>query len=84
MLYRFAAAHTEGQGDSGWEGQDDQDECAMFPNKICSHICINTPGSFRCECHEGFVLDQDGRTCRTQGEEKMNIILHIYLFLVQV
>lgn len=45
----------------------DLDECAIFPGQLCAHTCINTPGSYRCECNEGFSLEQDGRTCRQNG-----------------
>lgn len=37
----------------------DIDECANSPD-ICGHIgqvCINTPGSYRCECVDGFYAD---------------------------
>lgn len=39
----------------------DIDECISSP---CQNgRCINTPGSFRCECHPGFNLGPDGRSC---------------------
>ena len=37
------------------ECQSDQD--------VCSQICANTEGSFRCGCMDGFVLDRNGFTC---------------------
>uniref|UniRef100_A0A8W7JRU8 EGF-like domain-containing protein n=1 Tax=Anopheles albimanus TaxID=7167 RepID=A0A8W7JRU8_ANOAL len=35
---------------------EDVDECSMHGTKVCHHNshCINTIGSFRCECKEGF------------------------------
>lgn len=39
------------------------DECAKFPGQLCDHICLNTPGSYRCACHDGFFLKSDERTC---------------------
>ena len=30
-------------------------------------MCTNTEGSFVCSCEEGFLLDEDGKTC--SGEE---------------
>ncbi|XP_051879398.1 matrilin-2-like [Pristis pectinata] len=30
----------------------------------CEQICINTPGSFICKCKEGFILNNDQKTCR--------------------
>ncbi|XP_067136118.1 fibrillin-2-like isoform X2 [Centruroides vittatus] len=44
------------------DGQD-IDECASFPNQLCAHICINTHGSYRCECNPGFVLHSNGKSC---------------------
>uniref|UniRef100_A0A8B9J4X9 Collagen and calcium binding EGF domains 1 n=1 Tax=Astyanax mexicanus TaxID=7994 RepID=A0A8B9J4X9_ASTMX len=41
----------------------DIDECGSKNETVCSQICINTPGSYRCECEKGFYLEQDGRTC---------------------
>nr|CAD7439562.1 unnamed protein product [Timema bartmani] len=39
----------------------DIDECTSNP---CQHgRCINSLGSFRCECLPGFTLGQDGRSC---------------------
>ena len=25
--------------------------------------CVNTPGSYRCTCYDGAVLENDGHTC---------------------
>ncbi|XP_015132983.2 collagen and calcium-binding EGF domain-containing protein 1 isoform X2 [Gallus gallus] len=46
----------------------DIDECAASNGTLCSHICINTVGSYRCECHEGYTRGEDGRTC-TKGDK---------------
>uniref|UniRef100_A0A8C6RAX4 Fibulin-2 n=1 Tax=Nannospalax galili TaxID=1026970 RepID=A0A8C6RAX4_NANGA len=47
---------------------DDQDECLLLPGELCQHLCINTVGSYRCACFPGFVLQDDGRTCRPDGD----------------
>ncbi|XP_053377334.1 fibulin-1-like isoform X2 [Mercenaria mercenaria] len=40
------------------------DECEMFgADQLCSQICVDTPGSYRCECNSGYKLAMDGRTC---------------------
>ena len=40
----------------------DIDECAV-DNGSCDQICINKPGSFECQCKDGYVLADDGKTC---------------------
>ncbi|KAK1788508.1 hypothetical protein P4O66_016931, partial [Electrophorus voltai] len=45
----------------------DVDECANPNETVCSQICINTPGSYRCACERGHFLEADGRSC-TKGE----------------
>lgn len=59
-------------GWAAWVGADcepstlcprpDVDECQMH-NGGCHHSCMNTPGSYICECRPGFRLHADGRTC---------------------
>ena len=29
----------------------------------CIGMCVNEPGTFRCECPTGYKLDSDGKTC---------------------
>ncbi|KAL3852194.1 hypothetical protein ACJMK2_015867 [Sinanodonta woodiana] len=42
----------------------DIDECTVFSSEqLCSQICINTIGSYRCACRQGYSLARDGRTC---------------------
>ncbi|XP_069751394.1 LOW QUALITY PROTEIN: cartilage matrix protein [Narcine bancroftii] len=31
----------------------------------CEQICVSSPGSYKCDCNEGFTLNPDGRTCGT-------------------
>ncbi|RXN01624.1 Nidogen-1 [Acipenser ruthenus] len=42
----------------------DVDECRESPT-ICGNnaVCNNQPGTFRCECHEGYQFADDGQTC---------------------
>ncbi|XP_035245830.1 collagen and calcium-binding EGF domain-containing protein 1 [Anguilla anguilla] len=47
----------------------DIDECGSKNESTCSQICINLPGSYRCECEKGFFLEEDGKTC-TKGERE--------------
>ena len=39
----------------------DIDECKI-PN-WCQYGCVNTDGGYECQCPEGKVLRDDGRTC---------------------
>ena len=42
--------------------QLDINECSTR-NGGCEHVCINSIGSFHCECRPGHVLDYNHRTC---------------------
>uniref|UniRef100_G3P746 complement subcomponent C1r n=4 Tax=Gasterosteus aculeatus aculeatus TaxID=481459 RepID=G3P746_GASAC len=46
----------------------DMDECSAprpqdDPDPLCSHICLNTLGSYLCACHHGYELRPDQRSC---------------------
>lgn len=32
----------------------DIDECSF--DRACDHTCVNSPGSFQCYCHKGYVI----------------------------
>ena len=40
----------------------DDDECQSNATK-CEQTCVNTPGSYRCDCGRGYQLDSDGYSC---------------------
>ncbi|KAG7482366.1 growth arrest-specific protein 6 [Solea senegalensis] len=43
---------------TGWMGarcEEDVDECSKR-NGGCDHVCNNTMGSYRCSCHQGYML----------------------------
>ena len=40
----------------------DLNECGLEP-RPCNHRCINTLGSYRCHCEQGYLLEEDGKTC---------------------
>ncbi|XP_061182283.1 mucin-like protein [Saccostrea echinata] len=41
----------------------DINECRL-PSSICEHNCTNIQGSFECGCSTGYVLQNDGRSCK--------------------
>ena len=41
----------------------DVNECNRN-NGRCHHICVNTEGSYECQCIRGYRLSSNGRTCR--------------------
>ena len=41
----------------------DFDECNVRSDD-CQQVCVNTHGSFRCECHSGFMLEKDRKSCQ--------------------
>ncbi|CAK8691087.1 unnamed protein product [Clavelina lepadiformis] len=41
----------------------DDNECEDDDKNDCEQICVNTEGSYTCECRDGFTLQEDGRSC---------------------
>ncbi|XP_059151338.1 fibrillin-1-like isoform X1 [Physella acuta] len=52
----------------GYTEKGDINECTAKPGICKNGICINTDGSFRCECRPGFVLDATGVNCVDKDE----------------
>uniref|UniRef100_F7AHX7 EGF like domain multiple 7 n=1 Tax=Monodelphis domestica TaxID=13616 RepID=F7AHX7_MONDO len=53
---------------AGWQGdtcQIDVDECNK-PGHGCPQNCINIPGSYHCQCQQGYELSSDGTLCQPQ------------------
>ena len=40
----------------------DADECVLG-NGGCAQVCINTEGSFRCDCTPGYTMATNGLDC---------------------
>ncbi|XP_029974920.1 fibulin-2-like [Salarias fasciatus] len=65
----------EPDAQNGVEGPvevEDMDECVIYEGNICHHRCVNTPGSFRCECFPGYVLLEDAFTCAQETVDEEN------------
>ncbi|KAB0800679.1 hypothetical protein PPYR_06418 [Photinus pyralis] len=44
------------------------DECQLMPT-MCTHgVCVNTPGSFECQCNRGFIYDINSHQCIDENE----------------
>uniref|UniRef100_A0A3B5LM11 Uncharacterized protein n=1 Tax=Xiphophorus couchianus TaxID=32473 RepID=A0A3B5LM11_9TELE len=42
----------------------DVDECDDQAQSVCSHLCINAAGSYKCECQPGFIMEADEYQCK--------------------
>ncbi|XP_058528980.1 epidermal growth factor-like protein 7 isoform X2 [Ochotona princeps] len=54
---------------AGWQGdtcQTDVDECSAGGGG-CPQSCVNTAGSYHCQCSEGHSPSADGRLCVPEG-----------------
>ncbi|KAM6977830.1 fibulin-2 [Aplochiton taeniatus] len=51
---------------------EDVDECQVYPDVLCHHRCVNAPGSYRCECYPGYVLQADAFTCAQEPLDEEN------------
>lgn len=54
-------------GGGGFRLCSDKEECLQFG--LCSHICNNTKGSYKCSCHKHFTRISD--TCKADSEERL-------------
>ncbi|XP_056680679.1 fibrillin-2 isoform X2 [Monodelphis domestica] len=61
--YRKIFPHGPGYATDG----RDLDECPQSL-KLCNFICKNNDGSYQCSCPRGYILQEDGKTCRDVDE----------------
>ncbi|XP_068422760.1 very low-density lipoprotein receptor [Clinocottus analis] len=47
---------------------DDIDECEGQWPGVCSQLCVNTLGSYQCDCHPGYIMETDEHHCKITGE----------------
>lgn len=58
------------------EEQEDVDECQLNPGQLCQHTCTNIWGSYRCGCHPGYILQQDGHFCAPGTKTQLGRLIH--------
>lgn len=44
----------------------------------CEHVCMNNNDSFICRCHEGFILEENGKTCRSKPPTLYSTLLFFF------
>ncbi|KXJ24165.1 Tolloid-like protein 1 [Exaiptasia diaphana] len=67
MFVEFKSDHTQSRKGFSAMYYADEDECQENKGG-CHHICVNTIGSYRCECKVGYALHHDQRRCKEASE----------------
>ncbi|XP_038060664.1 bone morphogenetic protein 1 homolog isoform X1 [Patiria miniata] len=62
LRVKFVSDGTVNKGGFSADFFKEDDECSKN-NGGCEQICVNTIGSYRCECEPGFELKADGESC---------------------
>lgn len=44
---------------------EDLNECE--PAGVCSQTCVNTKGSYYCNCMDGYILEPNKHTCKAMS-----------------
>lgn len=60
---RFCEGCSHGEHGSSLVPPSDKDECSK-ENGGCQHECVNTFGSYSCQCRSGFVLHENKHDCK--------------------
>ena len=58
----------------------DVDECLVVTDNNCSQICVNTNGSFHCQCSNGYILSSDNSACNGWEISLPHSVFHINYF----
>ncbi|XP_071115970.1 fibrillin-2-like [Haliotis cracherodii] len=66
--YKFLCPQGQGYVITPGKFMTDMNECLKFPGICVNGICVNTDGSFRCECRAGYTLDNTGHNCVDANE----------------
>jgi len=63
LIGSFACICPEGYAQVGSDECRDINECAENPNVCQNGYCVNQPGSYKCDCYDGFKTSYDGKQC---------------------
>ena len=58
----------------------DVNECLVATDNNCSQICVNTNGTFQCQCKSGYILSSDNSTCKGLQIWHPYTVFHINYF----
>lgn len=56
----------------------DIDECKNDTLHDCAHECFNTVGAYKCDCEEGYDLNNDTKTC--DGKQILSTLFNGFWF----
>ncbi|KAJ6664070.1 hypothetical protein lerEdw1_008285 [Lerista edwardsae] len=68
VAFKKLCPHGFGYTTSG----EDLNECNQSP-KPCNFICKNTEGSYQCSCPKGYILQDDGRSCKATVLRRLSL-----------
>lgn len=57
----------------------DKDECSK-ENGGCQHECVNTFGSYSCQCRSGFVLHENKHDCKEGIQFLWRVLILLFFF----
>ncbi|XP_071808298.1 bone morphogenetic protein 1 homolog [Asterias amurensis] len=63
LRVKFVSDGTVNKGGFSAAFFKEDDECSSESSGGCEQICVNTIGSYHCECEPGFELKSDGVSC---------------------
>ncbi|NP_999728.1 bone morphogenetic protein 1 homolog precursor [Strongylocentrotus purpuratus] len=68
MMVTFVSDGSVNKGGFSADFFKEKDECAQPDQGGCMDVCVNTIGSYRCDCRPGYELSSDGRRCEVAAE----------------
>lgn len=63
LIGSFVCICPEGFAQIGTDECRDINECAENPNLCQNGYCVNLPGTYKCDCYDGFKSSYDGKQC---------------------